>query len=58
MLFICDFCQNQTQLLIKVPCLTFIPEERSFSFARIIDSEANTMNICSECLRVENNKRS
>lgn len=50
--FICDFCQNRATQIVKVPCLTFSPEE-GFIFARILNSEATAMNICTDCLAVD-----
>jgi hypothetical protein len=52
--FICDFCKNRAQQIIKVPCLTYSYEDGGFTFAKIIDSEAAVMNICAKCFGVEN----
>lgn len=54
LLFICDFCKVQTHEILKVPCLTYSHEDGLFTFAIILNSEAAAMNICMNCLGVEN----
>jgi hypothetical protein len=55
MLFICDFCKNQAQQILKVPCVVNDPEEGLLTLARILNSEAATMNICGFCLGLDTN---